>query len=137
MVSWNSAEKKKAIIDELEEEGVFFENLKEEVGYDYDPFDLICHVAFEAKPLTRKERADNVTKKNYFTKYGVQAQQVLGKLLKKYADDGLRTMESKEVLKLDPLNKLGTPMEIIKAFGGLKQYEEAIYQLERELYTPA
>lgn len=137
LVSWNSAEKKKAIIDELEEEGVFFENLKEEVGYDYDPFDLICHVAFEAKPLTRKERADNVTKRNYFSKYGVQAQQVLENLLKKYADDGLRTMESKEVLKLDPLNKLGTPMEIIKAFGGLKQYEEAIYQLEKELYTTA
>lgn len=135
--SWHSAEKKKAIIEELEEEGVFFEHLKEEVGKDYDPFDLICHVAFEAKPLTRKERADNVTKRNYFTKYGNQAQEVLQKLLEKYADDGLRTIESKEVLRLDPLNKLGTPMEIIKAFGGLKQYEEAINQLEKELYTPA
>lgn len=135
--SWNSTEKKKAIIEELEEEGVFFEHLKEEVGKDYDPFDLICHVVFEAKPLTRKERADNVTKRNYFTKYGDQAQEVLQKLLEKYADDGLRTIESKEVLRLDPLNKLGTPMEIIKAFGGLKQYEEAINQLEKELYTPA
>ena len=122
--SWNSAEKKKAIIEELEEEGVFFEHLNEEVGKDYDPFDLICHVAFEAKPLTRKERAENVTKRNYFTKYGDQAQDVLQKLLEKYADDGLRTIESKEVLRLDPLNKLGTPMEIIKAFGGLNNMKK-------------
>lgn len=135
--SWNSAEKKKAIIEELEEEGVFFEHLREEVGKDYDPFDLICHVAFEAKPLTRRERAENVTKRNYFTKYGGQAQEVLKKLLEKYADDGLRTIESKEVLRLDPLNKLGTPKEIINAFGGVKNYEEALNLLERELYTPA
>lgn len=137
LTSWNKAEKKKVIIEELEESGVFFEHLKEEVGKDYDPFDLICHVAFEAKPLTRKERAENVSKRNYFTKYGVQAQEVLQKLLEKYSDDGLRTIESKEVLKLDPLNKLGTPMEIIKAFGGLKNYEEAIKELENQLYTTA
>lgn len=134
--TWNSSEKKKAIIEELEEEGVFFEHLKEEVGKEYDPFDLICHVAFEAKPLTRKERAENVSKRNYFTRYGDQAQQVLQKLLQKYANDGLRTIESKEVLKLDPLNKLGTPIEIIKAFGGLKQYEKAIKELEEQLYNP-
>lgn len=137
LISWNKAEKKKVIIEELEESGVFFEHLKEEVGKDYDPFDLICHVAYEAKPLTRRERAENVTKRNYFTKYGDQAQQVIQKLLEKYADDGLRTIESKEVLKLDPLNKLGTPMEIIKAFGGTKNYEEAIKELENELYTTA
>jgi len=135
--SWNKAEKKKAIIEELEESGVFFEHLKEEVGKAYDPFDLICHVAYEAKPLTRQERAENVTKRNYFTKYGDQAQQVIQKLLEKYADDGLRTIESKEVLKLDPLNKLGTPLEIIKAFGGAKKYEEAIKELEKQLYTTA
>lgn len=135
--SWNNAGKKKAIIEELEESGVFFEHLKEEVGKDYDPFDLICHVAYEAKPLTRKERAENVTKRNYFTKYGNQAQQVIQKLLEKYADDGLRTIESKEVLRMDPLNKLGTPKEIINAFGGVKNYEEAISELERELYTTA
>ncbi len=137
LISWNKADKKKVIIEELEESGVFFEHLKEEVGKDYDPFDLICHVAYEAKPLTRRERAENVTKRNYFTKYGEQAQQVIQKLLEKYADDGLRTIESKEVLKLDPLNKLGTPMEIIKAFGGAKNYEEAIKELENELYTTA
>ena len=111
---WNQSDKKKAIVDELEEQGVFFEALKEEVGKDFDPFDLICHIAFESKPLTRKERADNVKKRNYFTKYGEKAQAVINSLLDKYTDDGLLTIESTEVLKLDPLNKLGTPIELVK-----------------------
>jgi len=135
--SWNQSEKKKAIIDELEEQGVFFELLREEVGKDYDPFDLICHIAFESKPLTRKERADNVKKRNYFTKYGEKAQAVLNSLLEKYADDGLLTIESTEVLKLDPLNTLGTPIELVKAFGGKIQYTAAIKELENELYKTA
>ena len=132
---WNESDKKKAIIDELEEQGVFFEALKEDVGKDFDPFDLICHVAFEAKPLTRKERANNVKKRNYFTKYGDKAQAVLISLLDKYADDGLITIESTEVLKLDPLNKLGTPIELIKAFGGKSQYIIALKELESQLYN--
>lgn len=132
---WNQAEKKEAIIQELEEQGIFFELLKEEVGKDFDPFDLICHLAFEAKPLTRKERANNVKKRNYFTKYGKKAQTVLNSLLDKYAEDGLLTIETTEVLKLDPLNKLGTPMELIKAFGGKKQYLAALKELESELYN--
>jgi len=131
---WNDSDKKKAIIDELEEQGVFFEALKEEVGIDFDPFDLICHVAFESKPLTRKERADNVKKRNYFTKYGEKAQAVINSLLDKYTDDGLLTIESTEVLKLDPLNKLGTPIELVKAFGGKPQYTAALKELEYELY---
>ena len=118
----------------MEEQGVFFDALTEEVGTDFDPFDLICHVAFEAKPLTRKERAENVTKRNYFTKYSEKAQQVIQSLLNKYADDGLLTIESTEVLKLDPLNKLGTPMEIIKAFGGKPQYTKALKELEKWNY---
>jgi type I restriction enzyme R subunit len=132
---WNQAEKKEAIIQELEEQGIFFELLKDEVGKDFDPFDLICHLAFEAKPLTRKERANNVKKRNYFTKYGKKAQTVLNSLLDKYAEDGLLTIETTEVLKLDPLNKLGTPMELIKAFGGKKQYLAALKELESELYN--
>jgi type I restriction enzyme R subunit len=132
---WNKAEKKEAIIQELEEQGIFFDALKEEVGKDFDPFDLICHLAFEAKPLTRKERANNVKKRNYFTKYGEKAQTILNSLLDKYAEDGLLTIESTEVLKLDPLNKLGTPMELIKAFGGKQQYLSAIKELETELYN--
>ena len=135
--SWNHADKKKAIVQELEEHGVFFEALQEEVGKEFDPFDLICHVAFESKPLTRKERADNVKKRNYFTNYGDQAQLVLNNLLDKYAQDGLITIESTEVLKLDPLNKLGTPIELVKAFGGKPQYLKAIKELEQELYKIA
>lgn len=134
---WNASEQKKAIIDELEDQGIFFEPLKEEVGKDFDPFDLICHVAFEAKPLTRKERAENVKKRNYFTKYGDKAQAVINALLDKYSDDGLVTIESTEVLKLDPLNKLGTPLEIIKAFGSKAEYMKALIELENELYKTA
>ncbi|MFC0604965.1 EcoAI/FtnUII family type I restriction enzme subunit R [Winogradskyella pulchriflava] len=136
--TWNNAEKKEAIIQELEEQGIFFDALKDEVGKEFDPFDLICHVAFEAKPLTRKERANNVKKRNYFTKYGDKAQAVLNSLLDKYAEDGLLTIESTEVLKLDPLNKLGTAMELIKSFGGKPEYLKALKELETELYhTPA
>lgn len=133
--SWNNAEKKEAIIKELEEQGIFFDALKDEVGKEFDPFDLICHVAFEAKPLKRKERANNVKKRNYFTKYGDKAQAVLNSLLDKYAEDGLLTIESTEVLKLDPLNKLGTPIELIKAFGSKKVYLQALKELETELYN--
>lgn len=133
--SWNNSEKKEAIIKELEEQGIFFDALKDEVGKEFDPFDLICHVAFEAKPLTRKERANNVKKRNYFTKYGDKAQTVLNSLLDKYAEDGLLTIESTEVLKLDPLNKLGTPIELIKAFGSKKVYLQALKELETELYN--
>lgn len=134
---WNSSNQKKAIIEELEEQGLFFEPLKEEVGKDFDPFDLICHVAFEAKPLTRKERAENVKKRNYFTRYGEKAKLVINALLDKYSDDGLVTIESTEVLKLDPLNKLGTPLELIKAFGSKENYLEALKELEKELYKTA
>ncbi|MEH1009408.1 DEAD/DEAH box helicase family protein [Winogradskyella sp. ECml5-4] len=133
--SWNNSEKKEVIIKELEEQGIFFDALKDEVGKEFDPFDLICHVAFEAKPLTRKERANNVKKKNYFTKYGDKAQAVLNSLLDKYAEDGLLTIESTEVLKLDPLNKLGTPIELIKAFGSKKVYLQALKELETQLYN--
>ena len=137
LISWNNAEKKKAIIEEMEEQGVFFEALKDEVGKDFDPFDLICHVAYDAKPLTRKERADNVKKRNYFTKYGDKAQLVIQSLLNKYEDDGLLTIENTEVLKLDPLNKLGTPMEIIESFGGKPQHDNALKELEQQLYRIA
>ncbi|WP_024791538.1 EcoAI/FtnUII family type I restriction enzme subunit R [Lebetimonas sp. JS032] len=134
---WNNSEKKEAIIKELEEQGILFDALKDEVGKDFDPFDLICHIAYDAKPLTRKERANQVKKRNYFTKYGEKARLVLEKLLDKYADDGLLTIESTEVLKLDPLNKLGTPIELIKAFGSKQKYLEALKELEKELYKVA
>ncbi len=134
---WNKAEKKKVIVQELENLGVFFEALEDEVGKGFDAFDLVCHIAFDAKPLTRKERAENVKKRNYFSKYGEQAQTVIKTLLDKYADDGLLTIESTEVLRLDPLNKLGTPVELVEAFGGRNNYVEAIKELEQELYLVA
>ena len=134
---WNEADRKEVIIRELEEQGIFFEALKDEIGKDFDPFDLICHIAFEAKPLTRKERANQVRKRNYFSKYGEKARKVLEILLDKYADSGLLSIENAEILKLDPLNKLGTPVELIKAFGSKQKYLEAIKELENELYRVA
>lgn len=135
--AWNSADKKKIIIDELEEMGIFFEALNNEVGKQYDPFDLICHIAFETPPLSRKDRVDNVKKRNYFAKYSEKAQLILSNLLDKYSDDGLLTIESNEVLRLKPINELGTPVELITAFGGKSQYETAIRELEQELYKKA
>jgi len=135
--SWNSADKKKAIVDELEQQGIFFDALKEEIGKDFDPFDLICHVAYDKKPLTRKERANNVKKRNYFSKYGEQAQAVIQSLLDKYADSDIFSIESMEVLKQSPLNKHGAPLEIIKIFGGKDNYLDVIKELKTELYMAA
>ena len=131
---WDSADQKQAIIKELESQGVIWEALEEEIGKEYEPFDLICHVVFDQPPLTRKERANNVRKRNYFTKYGDQAQKVLEALLNKYADEGVTNIESMEVLKVQPINEIGSPFEIIKAFGGKKEYEQAIKELETQLY---
>ena len=132
---WDDADQKQAIIKELEEQGVIWEALEEEVGKEYEPFDLICHVVFDQPPLTRKERAENVRKRNYFTKYGDQAQKVLKALLDKYADEGVSNIESMEILKVQPINQLGSPFEIIKAFGGKQEYESAIKELETALYS--
>lgn len=134
---WNNEEKKRAIMEELEAQGIFFEALKDEIGKDFDAFDLICHVAFDAKPLTKKERANNVKKRNYFAKYSEQAQVVIQSLLDKYADSDITSIESLDVLKLDPLNKIGSPLEIINAFGGKENYLKAIKELENELYKIA
>ncbi|WP_028880776.1 EcoAI/FtnUII family type I restriction enzme subunit R [Terasakiella pusilla] len=134
---WNEADKKSAIIDELAEQGIPLEALREEVknGDEYGVFDLICHVAYGQPPLTRKERANNVKKRNYFAKYEDTARAVLEGLLDKYADEGLGTLEDKKVLQLTPLNSFGTPIEIVKnVFGGKKPYEQAIHDLEQEIF---
>ena len=132
---WHSAKKKQAIIDLLEDYGIVLDNLAAEVGKDYGDFDLIAHIAYDQPPLTRQERANNVKKRNYFTKYGEQARAVLNALLEKYADEGISTIESAKVLKLKPFSDIGTPVEIInKVFGGKDLYETAIYELEQELY---
>ena len=132
---WNEADRKEAIIKELEERGVFFEELKDEVGKDLDPFDLICHIAFDMPPLTRRERANNVKKRNYFTKYGENAREVLEALLEKYADEGIENLENLEILKVPDFKKFGSPIEIVKRFGGKKKYLEAIKELQKEIYT--
>ena len=134
---WNDAEKKQAILDELAAKGVFLEELAEQVGRDYDAFDLVCHIAFDAPPLTRKERADNVKKRNVFAKYGDKARAVLDTLLQKYADGGIKSVESLEILKVDPLTAHGTPVEIVKLFGGRDGYLAAIRELETALYQQA
>ena len=132
---WNTAEKKQAIIELLEEHGIILDNLAEEVGKDYGDFDLICHIAYDQPPLTRRERANNVKKRNYFTKYGEQARAVLNALLDNYADEGIESLENAKVLKLKPFSDMGTPMEIInKVFGGKAKYEKAVLELEQELF---
>lgn len=134
---WNSSDKKQAIIDELEENGIIYENFKEEIGKEMDIFDMICHCAFDVPPLTRKERADNVKKRDYFTKYGDKAKAVLETLLQKYADEGIENLESLNILQVQPFNQIGSPLEIIKLFGGKQQYLSAVAQLEQELYKAA
>lgn len=134
---WSAAEQKQAIVQEMEDNGILLEALTEEVGKDYDPFDLICHVAFDQPPLTRRERAEQVRKRDYFARFGDKARAVLNALLDKYADEGIENIESLSVLKVQPLIELGTPLEIIGYFGGKEKYLEALRDLERELYKAA
>ena len=134
---WNDADKKQAILEELAANGVFLDELAEQVGRQYDAFDLVCHIAFDAPPLTRKERADKVKKRNVFAKYGEEARAVLDALLQKYADSGITSVESLEILKVDPLTAHGTPVEIVKLFGGRDGYLAAIRELETALYQKA
>jgi len=133
---WNSSTKKAAIVKELEEYGIEFPKLAEEVGKDYGDFDLICHIAYDAPPLTRRERAETVKKRDYFTKYGDKARAVLEAFLDKYADEGVLTLESPKVLKLTPFDRMGTPVEIINGtFGGKAAYEAAVAELEHALFS--
>jgi type I restriction enzyme R subunit len=131
---WNQADKKQAIIEEFTEQGVIFENLKEAINKEMDVFDLICHTAFDQPPLTRAERANNVKKRDYFTKYGEQARKVLEALLDKYADEGIENIEDMKILRVKPLDQFGSPVEIIELFGGKKQYLKALAELEQEIY---
>ncbi len=132
---WNSTDKKEIIIRELEQQGVLVEALRNAVNREVDLFDLICHVAFEQPPLTRKERANNVKKRDYFTKYGTEARKVLESLLDKYADEGVTNIENMDILKVKPLTDFGSPMEIIKQFGSKAKYLEAVKELETEIYN--
>ena len=131
---WKAAERKQAIVEELEAEGLPLDPIAEELGKDLDPFDLICHVAFDRKPLTRRERADNVKKRDVFAKYGDQARAVLDALLAKYADEGVLNLDDANVLRIAPFTALGTPVQLIKAFGGKDGFERAVHELQSALY---
>ena len=135
--AWRGIDRKQAILDELQTRGLLLEALEEEVGKGFDPFDLICHVAFDRPPLTRKERAENLRKKDYFAKYGVEVRAVLNALLDKYADEGLENIENLNVLKVKPLADFGTPLEILDRFGGRDKYLAAIREMEQYLYGAA
>jgi len=134
---WKSSERKQTIIDELMKQGILLYELQEEVGKDFDPFDLICHIVFDQPALTRRQRANNVKKKNYFTKYGDRARAVLDALLDKYADEGIENIESMKILRIKPFDQFGSPVEIIKSFGGKEQYIEAVKELETQIYEVA
>lgn len=137
LLKWTESAKKEAIIKELEAQGLLLSALREEVknGDQYGTFDLICHIVYGQPPLTRKERAENVRKRDYFSKYGVQARKVLDALLDKYADEDVSSIESAKVLSLKPINEMGTPVEIINDyFGGKDKYEAALKELEDELF---
>lgn len=131
---WNSTERKQAIIDELASEGLSLDVITTELGKDLDPFDLVCHIAFDRKPLTRQERAAEVKKRDVFGKYGDQARAVLDALLTKYADEGVLNLDDTNVLRIPPLNDLGTPVELIKAFGGRAGFKDAVHALQNALY---
>jgi type I restriction enzyme, R subunit len=134
---WNSTERKQAIIEEFEDEGLMLEPLAEEVGQDLDPFDLICHVAFDQPPLTRRERVENVRKRDVFTKYGKQARAVLEALLQKYQDEGVTRLDDPRILKISPFDAMGTPVELLKTFGGRTGFEKAVHEIQSALYQGA
>lgn len=135
LARWNSAHKKKAVIEELESHEIILEDLKADVKKDLDIFDLVCHIAWDMPALTRRERVENVRKRNYFTKYGDKARKVIEALLEKYADQGIENIEDLSILRVDPFDKMGTPTEIIEIFGGREQYLRVVEELEHELYA--
>ena len=132
---WKAAERKQAVVEELEKEGLFLEPLAEDVGKDLDPFDLICHVAFDQPPLTRRDRAENVRKRDIFTRYGPQARAVLNALLQKYQDQGPRRPWRYSRAEIPPLASMGTPVELVKSFGGRKEFSQAVHELQSALYA--
>ncbi len=134
---WKIAERKQAIVEEIEDSGLPLDAIREEVGKDLDPFDLILHVAFDRKPLTRRERADNVKKRDVFSKYGDQARAVLDALLVKYADEGALNLDDTNMLTLAPFNKMGTRLELLRAFGGKPAYDQAVHDMQDALYQEA
>jgi type I restriction enzyme, R subunit len=137
LATWRHAERKRALLDELESQGVLLSALQEEVGHALDPFDLLCHIAYDRPALTRRERAEQVKKRDVFARYGPQARAVLDALLDKYADAGALDFEDPEILRLDPISRFGMPLQIVKTFGGKPAFDAAIHTLAEELYRSA
>lgn len=131
---WNSEQRKEAVVEELEAEGLPLDIIAAELGKDLDPFDLICHIAFDAKPLTRQERAENVKKRDVFTRFGPKARAVLEALLAKYADEGVMNLDDPGVLKIAPFSGMGSVVELIRAFGGKPGFEQAVRDLQSAMY---
>ncbi len=131
---WHAEDRKQVIIDELADEGLDLELIGREIDGDLDSFDLVCHVAFSAKPLTRRERAENVKKRDVFNRYGDQARAVLDALLEKYADEGVLTLDDTNILQINPFSHMGTPIELMRAFGKKPDYLRAIHDLQEALY---
>ena len=137
--NWTEAERKKAIVDELKDYSVLVDAVREKnpALANADIFDVICHVAFDQPPVSRRERANNVKKRNYFAKYEGKAREVLEALLDKYADYGILNLEDSDILDTAPFNKIGKPQKIVKLFGGLDKFEQALKELENEIYKVA
>jgi type I restriction enzyme R subunit len=135
--SWTKADRKRAVLQELRNEGILLDALREEVGDEYDDFDLICHVAFDRKPKTRSERAKSVLDSDYFARFGEKARKVIGILLDKYSKEGIENIEDIQVLKIPPFDEIGSYKELVQSFGGRNGYTKAIRELERLLYQAA
>jgi type I restriction enzyme R subunit len=137
---WQETDRKQAIIDELAEQGIFWDDLLCEVGKKLgeapDPFDVICHIVYDQSPLSRRERAEIVRNQADFSHYSHAARQVLDGLLDKYADAGVESIEDPKVLEVNPFSQLGSPTELIRAFGKKADYDQAVRELEDALYQP-
>ncbi|MCK5858015.1 MAG: DEAD/DEAH box helicase family protein [Abyssibacter sp.] len=138
---WTDSERKQAIVEELAEAGVFWDDLiadvRKTLGDDPDPFDVICHIVYDQPPLSRRQRAEQLRRTGYFDKYEGAARQVLDGLLSKYTDAGIEPIEDVKVLRLDPFRQMGSPIELVGAFGGKQGYTEAVQALEQALYSDA
>jgi type I restriction enzyme R subunit len=131
---WSKSDRKRAVLDELEQHGVILENLAGEVGKDFDPFDLILHVAYDERPLTRRERAEKVRKRNYFAKYSDTARAVLEGLLDKYQDEGVIDLDDPTILRIAPFDRMGAPIQLVRGFGSKADFEGAVHELQNALY---